>query len=179
MDFAPSARTADLTARVAEFMAAEVTPVEPAYHRDLAEARRTGDPNPHASALDVRSVAYVRQEQWSQALAAATEALNHYQRANVIEPLGYTMNVQGLAYLGLLPGLILEARDVARDPEQARRRGSSVPAVAATPGGHGAKREQDERHGGERRTAHRGHIGANRRCPPCKRCAKRAADRLS
>jgi acyl-CoA dehydrogenase len=25
-------------------MAAEVTPVEPAYHRDLAEARRTGDP---------------------------------------------------------------------------------------------------------------------------------------
>jgi acyl-CoA dehydrogenase len=44
MDFAPSARAADLTARVAEFMAAEVTPVEPAYHRDLAEARRTGDP---------------------------------------------------------------------------------------------------------------------------------------
>jgi len=44
MDFAPSARAADLTARVAEFMATEVTPVEPAYHRDLAEERRTGDP---------------------------------------------------------------------------------------------------------------------------------------
>jgi acyl-CoA dehydrogenase len=44
MDFAPSARAADLTGRVAEFMAAEITPVEPAYHRDLAEARRTGDP---------------------------------------------------------------------------------------------------------------------------------------
>ena len=44
MDLAPSPRAADLTARVAEFMAAEITPVEPAYHRDLAEARRTGDP---------------------------------------------------------------------------------------------------------------------------------------
>ena len=28
MDFAPSARAADLTARVAEFMAAEIAPVE-------------------------------------------------------------------------------------------------------------------------------------------------------
>jgi len=44
MDFAPSPRAADLTARVADFMATEITPVEPAYHRDLAEARRTGDP---------------------------------------------------------------------------------------------------------------------------------------
>jgi acyl-CoA dehydrogenase len=44
MDFSPSPRAADLTARVAEFMAAEITPVEPAYRRDLAEARRTGDP---------------------------------------------------------------------------------------------------------------------------------------
>jgi len=44
MDFAPSARAADLTARVADFMATEITPVEPEYHRDLAEARRTGDP---------------------------------------------------------------------------------------------------------------------------------------
>ncbi len=44
MDFAPSARAADLTARVTEFMAAEITPVEADYHRDLAEARRTGDP---------------------------------------------------------------------------------------------------------------------------------------
>ena len=44
MDFAPSARAADLTARVAEFMASEIAPVEPAYHRDLAHARRTGDP---------------------------------------------------------------------------------------------------------------------------------------
>src|SRR4051812_18285304 len=44
MDFAPSPRAADLTARVADFMAAEITPVEADYHRDLAEARRTGDP---------------------------------------------------------------------------------------------------------------------------------------
>jgi acyl-CoA dehydrogenase len=43
MDFAPSARAADLTARVTEFMAAEIAPVEADYHRDLAEARRTGD----------------------------------------------------------------------------------------------------------------------------------------
>jgi acyl-CoA dehydrogenase len=44
MDFAPSPRAADLTARVAEFMATEITPIEPAYHHHLAEARRTGDP---------------------------------------------------------------------------------------------------------------------------------------
>src|SRR3954470_14291275 len=44
MDFAPSPRAADLTARVADFMATEVTPVEAGYRRDLAEARRTGDP---------------------------------------------------------------------------------------------------------------------------------------
>jgi acyl-CoA dehydrogenase len=44
MDFAPSPRAADLTARVIEFMAKEITPVEADYHRDLAEARRAGDP---------------------------------------------------------------------------------------------------------------------------------------
>ncbi len=44
MDFAPSPRAADLTARVADFMATEITPIEGDYHRDLAEARRTGDP---------------------------------------------------------------------------------------------------------------------------------------
>ena len=44
MDFTPSPRAADLTARVAEFMAREIAPVEPAYRRDLAEARRSGDP---------------------------------------------------------------------------------------------------------------------------------------
>jgi acyl-CoA dehydrogenase len=44
MDFSPSARAADLTARVADFMATEVTPIEADYRRDLAEARRTGDP---------------------------------------------------------------------------------------------------------------------------------------
>ena len=44
MDFAPSPRAADLTARVADFMATEITPVEGDYHHDLAEARRTGDP---------------------------------------------------------------------------------------------------------------------------------------
>ncbi len=44
MDFSPSPRAADLTARVAAFMADEIAPVEPDYHRDLAEQRRTGDP---------------------------------------------------------------------------------------------------------------------------------------
>ncbi len=44
MDFAASARAADLTARVAAFMAEEIAPVEPGYHRDLAALRRTGDP---------------------------------------------------------------------------------------------------------------------------------------
>ncbi len=44
MDFAPSPRAADLTARVATFMAEEIDPVEADYHRDLAAARRDGDP---------------------------------------------------------------------------------------------------------------------------------------
>ena len=44
MDFAPSPRARDLAARVADFMATEITPAEPAYHRDLEEARRSGDP---------------------------------------------------------------------------------------------------------------------------------------
>ena len=44
MDFAPSPRAADLTARVEAFMAEEITPVEADYHRDLAAARRDGDP---------------------------------------------------------------------------------------------------------------------------------------
>lgn len=44
MDFSPSPRAADLTARVATFMAEEIEPVEAQYHRDLAELRRTGDP---------------------------------------------------------------------------------------------------------------------------------------
>ena len=40
----PSPRAADLTKRVAAFVAEEIDPIEPAYRRDLAEARRTGDP---------------------------------------------------------------------------------------------------------------------------------------
>ena len=44
MDFSPSPRAADLTARVAEFMATEITPLEASYHHDIEEARRTGDP---------------------------------------------------------------------------------------------------------------------------------------
>ena len=44
MDFSPSPRAEDLTARVATFMAEEIEPVEPQYHRDLEEQRRTGDP---------------------------------------------------------------------------------------------------------------------------------------
>ncbi len=44
VDFAPSARAADLTERVRAFLAEELEPAEPDYHRDLAEARRTGDP---------------------------------------------------------------------------------------------------------------------------------------
>jgi acyl-CoA dehydrogenase len=44
MDFSPSPRAADLTARVATFLAEEIEPIEGQYHRDLAELRRTGDP---------------------------------------------------------------------------------------------------------------------------------------
>src|SRR5690349_13882762 len=44
MDFSPSARAADLTARVATFMAEEITPIEADYQRDLEQERRTGDP---------------------------------------------------------------------------------------------------------------------------------------
>ena len=44
MEFSPSARAADLTARVAAFVAEEIMPIEASYHRDLEEARRTGDP---------------------------------------------------------------------------------------------------------------------------------------
>ncbi len=43
MDFSPSPRAADLTARVKDFIDAEIAPAEAGYHRDLAEARRTGD----------------------------------------------------------------------------------------------------------------------------------------
>ena len=39
MDFSPSPRAADLREKVAEFLADEIEPIEPAYHRDLAEAR--------------------------------------------------------------------------------------------------------------------------------------------
>ncbi|GAA2149900.1 acyl-CoA dehydrogenase family protein [Nocardioides koreensis] len=52
MDFAPSERAADLTARVAEFMAEEIAPVEPGYHRDLADLRRSGDPWQPLSVLE-------------------------------------------------------------------------------------------------------------------------------
>ena len=44
MDFSPSPRAADLTARVKDFIDTEIAPAEEGYHRDLAEARRTGDP---------------------------------------------------------------------------------------------------------------------------------------
>ena len=44
MDFSPSPRAADLTERVREFLTTEIEPVEPQYHRDLEEQRRTGDP---------------------------------------------------------------------------------------------------------------------------------------
>ncbi|WP_091025381.1 acyl-CoA dehydrogenase family protein [Nocardioides szechwanensis] len=44
MDFSPSPRAADLTARVKDFIETEISPAEEDYHRDLAEARRTGDP---------------------------------------------------------------------------------------------------------------------------------------
>jgi acyl-CoA dehydrogenase len=44
MDFSPSPRAADLTERVRDFLTTEIEPVEPQYHRDLEEQRRTGDP---------------------------------------------------------------------------------------------------------------------------------------
>lgn len=44
MDFSPSARATELTERVRTFVAEEIEPVEAAYHADLAEQRRSGDP---------------------------------------------------------------------------------------------------------------------------------------
>jgi len=44
MDFSPSARAADLTERVRGFLADEVEPVEPDYHRALAALRDGPDP---------------------------------------------------------------------------------------------------------------------------------------
>ncbi len=43
MDFSPSPRAADLTARVREFIAREIEPVEAAYHADLAQRRARGE----------------------------------------------------------------------------------------------------------------------------------------
>jgi len=42
MDFAPSPRAAALREKVAAFLHGEIEPIESAYHRDLAEARRQG-----------------------------------------------------------------------------------------------------------------------------------------
>ena len=42
MDFQPSERSADLAARVRDFIVAEITPVEEGYHRQVAEIRDTG-----------------------------------------------------------------------------------------------------------------------------------------
>src|SRR5690349_5578367 len=44
MDFSPSPRAADLTAKVRTFLETEVDPVEEQYHRDLAALREDGDP---------------------------------------------------------------------------------------------------------------------------------------
>ena len=42
MDFSPSPKAADLTDRVREFIGTEVAPVEPGYHAEIAERRRSG-----------------------------------------------------------------------------------------------------------------------------------------
>src|SRR3954464_854871 len=42
MDFSPSPRAADLTERVRSFIATEIEPVEPTYHRELAARRTSG-----------------------------------------------------------------------------------------------------------------------------------------
>jgi acyl-CoA dehydrogenase len=42
MDFQPSARSADLAARVRHFIDAEITPVEEGYHRQIEEIRAAG-----------------------------------------------------------------------------------------------------------------------------------------
>lgn len=43
MDFSPSPRAADLTQRVRAFVQQEITPIESAYHRELAEKRSRGE----------------------------------------------------------------------------------------------------------------------------------------
>ncbi|ROZ89375.1 acyl-CoA dehydrogenase family protein [Gordonia sp. OPL2] len=42
MDFSPSPRSADLTSRVASFIADEITPIEAEVHRDIARRREAG-----------------------------------------------------------------------------------------------------------------------------------------
>ena len=54
MDFSPSPRAADLTDRVRTFIAEEVEPVEPQYHRDLAAASEQRWSGTHA--FDVLSM---------------------------------------------------------------------------------------------------------------------------
>src|SRR3954447_21790482 len=59
MDFSPSPRAADLTERVRSFIATEIEPVEPAYHRELAERRTRGEdvwtPLPVIAELQVKA----------------------------------------------------------------------------------------------------------------------------
>jgi tetratricopeptide (TPR) repeat protein len=66
-----------------------------------ALAERTSDPYIHASIDDLRSLALIRSGQWSQALDNATKAVDFYERSRVVEPLGYALNEQGLALIGL------------------------------------------------------------------------------
>ena len=42
MDFAPTARAADLAARVKAFIETEIEPVEEGYHRELGTVRESG-----------------------------------------------------------------------------------------------------------------------------------------
>jgi tetratricopeptide (TPR) repeat protein len=66
-----------------------------------AIATQTGRPDIRGWVLDSRCLVYTTQRRWPDALAAAQDALQWYQRAKIVEPIPYVLNTTGLAYLGL------------------------------------------------------------------------------
>lgn len=78
--------------------------VDQALHvvaRMNAQAQKTDDPHVHGRVGDARSVAEAIAGRWENAIAAAEEALEWYQRGGIGESIGYTRNIQGLGYIAL------------------------------------------------------------------------------
>jgi tetratricopeptide (TPR) repeat protein len=89
-------------------------------------AKETGEATIRARTGDARSAAYIVAGRWSDAFAAAEQAVAAYEDAGVPEALGYARNVQGIALLGL--GRVAEAVAVL---SRARGEGSRVESPRA------------------------------------------------